>query len=275
MADKSLLELLEEQFTSLSSKLPVFHPVALELERLKDDGRVGMDQIVAVIEKDPILAAQVLRLANSAMYRGLTKADTLSRAVMRLGIKRVVSLAFAASQSLAYRSQRQPYKELLARLWPRAYLSACGARWLAERLGQGERAEEAFLAGLFHDVGELFLLRALEHLSETCELTQALIEEAVFALHPEFGARLIRQWNLAEEYARIASDHHLASLSEGDWLMACVRLLDLSCMKLGIGQEAKGEISLAATLEAETLGLREITLAELEVFLEDLATEGI
>jgi hypothetical protein len=57
--------------------------------------------------------------------------------------------------------------------------------------------------------------------------------------------------------------------------MACVRLLDLSCMKLGIGQEAKGEISLAATLEAETLGLREITLAELEVFLEDLAAEGI
>ncbi len=275
MGDKSLLELLEEQFASLSSKLPVFHPVALELERLKDDGRVGMEQIVAVIEKDPTLAAQVLRLANSAVYRGLAKADTLSRAVMRLGMKRVVSLAFAASYNLAYRGQRQPYKELLERLWPRAYLSACGARWLAERIGQGERAEEAFLAGLFHDLGELFILRALEHLSETFELTEALIEEAVFSLHPEFGARLIRQWNLAEEYARIACGHHLENLNEGDWLMACVRLMDLGCRKLGVGQKAKSEISLAATSEAEALGLKEITLAQLEVFLEDLVAEGI
>ncbi|GAB6068728.1 HDOD domain-containing protein [Methylothermus subterraneus] len=275
MEEKPLTELLEEQFAALSSRLPVFHPVALELERLKNDGRVSMEQIVAAIEKDPTLAAQVLRLANSALYRGLAKADTLSRAVLRLGMKRVVSLAFAASQSLAYRGERPPYREMLRQLWTRTYLSACGARFLAERLGQGERAEEAFLAGLFHDLGELFVLRALECLSaKTGELTPALIEEAVTALHPQFGAKLILQWNLPEEYARIARDHHLEELAESDWLMACVRLMDLACLKLGVGPETKGEVSLAATSEAEALGLKPITLAQLEVFLEELAADA-
>ncbi|MCX8048304.1 MAG: HDOD domain-containing protein [Methylohalobius sp.] len=275
MEDRSLVELLEEQFTALSSKLPVFHPVALELERLKNDGRAGMDKVVSAIEKDPMLSAQILRLANSALYRGLTKAETISRAVMRLGMKRVVSLAFAASQSLAYRGERQPYREMLKALWSRTYLSACGARWLAERAGQSERAEEAFLAGLFHDLGELFVLRALESAStETGELTQTVIEEAVAALHSALGARLLLQWNLPEEYVRIARDHHQETLAEGDWLMACVRLMDLACSKLGIGQQPQPELTLAATPEAETLGLKAIALAELEVMLEDLAAEA-
>lgn len=267
---KSLPEFIEEQFPALSSRLPVFHPLALELQRLKADGQVEVTRIVAVIEKDPVLAAQILRLANSSLYRGLSKIETLNRAVVRLGITKVVSLAFAVSQSLAYRSNRQPFGEMLARLWQRTYIGACGARWLAERIGQAEQAEEAFLAALFHDLGELFLLRALEQLADqTGELTQAVIEEVGFVLHPKFGARLLTQWNLPEAYARIAADHHLDAFAEDDWLMACVRLVDLACRKHGIGMPAEPDIVLAATYEAEVLGLKEITLAEFEVFLED------
>lgn len=273
-AMKSLPELIEEQFPALSGKLPVFHPVALELQRLKAEGTIGMDRIVAVIEKDPTLAAQILRLANSSLYRGLSKIDTLSRAVVRLGVNKVASLAFAASQSLAYRSKQQPFQEMLAKAWRRTHMSACGARWLAERIGQADQAEEAFLAALFHDLGEVFLLRALEQLADqTGELTQAVIEEVVFSLHAGIGARLLTQWNLPEAYACIAANHHLDAFAEGDWLLACVRLLDLACRKLGIGQEPAGELSLATTPEAEFLGLKEIILAQLEVFLEDTAAQ--
>ncbi len=272
MEEGSLADWIEAQFASLSHKLPVVHPLALELERLKSDGRVTLDQIVVLIERDPTLAGQVLRLANSAFYRGLAKVETLNRAVVRLGIKKVVSLAFAASQSLAYRSNRQPFAGMLANLWQRAYLGAQGARWLAERIGHAEQAEEAFLAALFHDLGEAFLVRALEELAQQgVELSQAVIEEAVACLHPEIGARLLEQWNLPEQYTRIACGHHRPELAEGDWLMACVRLVDLACLKLGIGQAAHGELALAATLEAEALGLKEISLAQFEITLEDWA----
>lgn len=272
---RSLQELIEERFETLSVKLPVFHPIALELERLKGDGRASMEQVAAVLEKDPALASQVLRLANSAFYQGLAKADTLSRAVTRLGLKRVASLAFAASQHLAYRSRTPPFGTLLARLWLRSFAGACGARWLAVHIGQGERAEEAFLAALFHDLGELFLLRSLEELSgQRSELTEAVIGEVMEAMHPAIGHRLLLRWNLPEAYAIVARDHHLPEFETSDWQLALIRLLDLACRKLGIGWPAEADLVLAAAPEAEALGLKEITIAQLEVHLEDVAVEA-
>lgn len=272
---RSLQELIEERFETLSVKLPVFHPIALELERLKGDERASMEQVAAVLEKDPSLASQVLRLANSAFYRGLAKADTLSRAVTRLGLKRAASLAFAASQHLAYRSRTPPFGALLARLWLRSFAGACGARWLAPHIGQDERAEEAFLAALFHDLGELFLLRSLEELSERRrELTEAVIGEVVASMHPAIGYRLLLRWHLPEAYAIVARDHHLPEIEGSDWRLALIRLLDLACLKLGIGWPAEADLVLAAAPEAEALGLKEITLAQLEVLLEDVAVEA-
>lgn len=273
MQEKSLAELLEDNFQTLSARLPVLHPIALELERLKADGRASMDQIVAIIEKDPTLAGQILRLANSAFYRGLTPVDTLSRAVVRLGIKKAASLAFAASMTLACRVERQPFKDKLRQTSRRALLGANAARWLLEQTGQQDRAEEAFLAVLFHDLGEIFVLRGLEQLIEpTEELSEALIDEATEQLHPGFGARLLTYWNLPQIYVDIAQGHHRETFEANDWRMALVRLVDLACRKLGIGQAADEGIALAATAEAEALDLQEITLAQFEIHLEDAAS---
>lgn len=278
MSEKSLKALIEERFEADSQQLPVFNRVALELQRLKQSEAVSMNQIANLIMKDQSLASRVLRLANSSFYGGLKEVETVSAAVVRLGMNRVASLAMVASQLQAHRVKVKALEHFVPALWSRSFLCATGGRWLAEQTGYHALVEQAFLAGLMHDIGELFLIKVLEQLALDKEhpvtLTDALVGEVLDAMHPEIGFRLMNKWELPEIYARVARDHHAHQFDESDVLLAMTRLLDIVCHKLGIGQEAEPDIVLAATPEALALGIKEIKLAQLEILLEDAIAES-
>jgi HD-like signal output (HDOD) protein len=278
MSEKSLKDLIEEHFEADSLQLPVFNKVSLELQKMKRSDTVTMNDIAAAIMKDQSLASRILRVANSSFYGGLQKVDTVSRAVVRLGMERVSSLAMIASQLLAHTSKVKVISEQMPPLWNRAFASAVGARWVAEHAGYTSRAEEAFLAGLMHDIGELFLLKVLERLAQDkkdpLHISESLMQEVLETLHADMGYRLMLKWELPEQYARVARDHHETQFDEADLLLVIVRLLDIACKKLGIGQSADPDIVLAATEEAQVLGLKDIKLAELEVMLEDAVQQA-
>ncbi len=278
MSEKSLKGLIEERFEADSLQLPVFNRVALELQKLKQSETASMTRIADLIMKDQSLASHLLRLANSSFYGGLKQVETVSAAVVRLGMDRVTSLAMLASLLLVHKTQVKTLGARLSALWSRSFVCATGGRWLAERTGYAALAEEAFLAGLLHDIGELFLLKVLESLARNREqplpLTEALVDEVLDAMHQEIGYRLMVKWELPEIYAIVVRDHHAREFNENDVLLIITRLLDIICHKLGIGQEADPDIVLAATPEAQVLGLKEIKLAQLEVLLEDAVAEA-
>ncbi|EIC21570.1 HDOD domain-containing protein [Thiorhodovibrio frisius] len=278
MSEKSLAELIDEHFDADSQQLPVFNRVALELQKLKTSETATMKQVTDLIMKDQALTSRILQVANSSFFGGLKQVDTLSGAVLRLGINKVASLAMMASQLLAYQSKLPLTGERMTGLWQRAYVCASGARWVVENYGQRSEAETAFLCGLLHDIGELFLLKVLDGLAEddsaSTAITDALIEEVLEAMHCEIGYRLMLKWELPKHYALVARDHHKSTFDEKDPSMAVTRLLDMLCRKLGIGQTADPDIVLAATNEAQVLGLKEIHLAQLEVMIEDLVSQA-
>lgn len=278
MSELSLKDLIEERFEIDSLQLPVFNRVALELQKLKQSDTASMNRIAALIMKDQSLASHLLRLANSSFYGGFKKVETVSAAAVRLGMNRVTSLAMLASLLLVQKTQHKAIGAYLPALWSRSFVCATGGRWLAEKTGYGVLAEEAFLVGLLHDVGELFLLTVLERLAQDRNrpllLTDALVGEVLDAMHQEMGYRLMVKWELPELYARIARDHHAREFDENDALLVITRLLDIVCHKLGIGQEADPDIVLAATPEAQALNLKEIKLAQLEILLEDAVAEA-
>ncbi|WPL15794.1 HDOD domain protein [Thiorhodovibrio winogradskyi] len=278
MSEKSLKDLIDERFDSDSQQLPVFNRVALDLQTLKESETATMKEVTDLIMKDQALTSRILQVANSSFYGGLRQVDTLSGAVLRLGVNKVASLAMMAAQLMAYQSKLATTAKRLVALWERAYVCATGSRWIAEKTGRRDQAESAFLCGLLHDIGELFLLKVLDRLSEdadvTVTVTDALIDEVLDVMHNDIGYRLMLKWELPKLYAVSARDHHLDSFNETDHLMAITRLLDLLCLKLGVGQDANPDIVLAATAEAQALGLKEIQLAELEVMIEDLVAEA-
>ncbi|MBK5970532.1 MULTISPECIES: HDOD domain-containing protein [Thiorhodovibrio] len=278
MSEKSLIALVEERFDADSEQLPVFNRVALDVQKLKESETATMNEMTTLIMRDQALTSRILQVANSSFYGGLKQVDTLSGAVLRLGLNKVASLAMMASQLMAYQSKRQSTAERMGQLWQRAYVCASGSRWIAENCGLRGEAEAAFLSGLLHDVGELFLLKALDALCDDAKVgvsvTEQVTDELLGAMHNEIGYRLMKKWELPECYALTARDHHTPSFDHKDRLLAVTRLLDWVCLKLGVGQQSDPDIMLAATAEAQALGLREIQIAQLEVMIEDMVSEA-
>lgn len=277
MSQKSLKQIIEEEFETNSEALPVLSRAALELQKLKDSETCSMDQIAQVIMEDQTLASRVLQASNSAFFGGLKKVETISQALVRLGMAQVTSLAMAASQASAHHAQNPMLAQQMQNLWIRSLACAFGARWLASKTGHQDQTEEAFLAGLLHDLGELFLLKVLDRMvnrsDDPLPLSEPLMREILSAMHNDIGHRLMGKWELPTRYAIIARDHHLNEVDEHNELLLMIRLMDHACDKLGLGGPAKRDIALAATIEAKMLGIGEIKLAELEVMLEDKQDE--
>ena len=115
-----------------------------------------------VIRQDPTLTGELLRLSNSSFFGGIEKVVTVRDAVMRLGIKQVAELVILSGQKRYYQLKDPLLGSFVERLWRHAVGCGIGSDWLASKLRLGEVREEAFMAGLLHDVGKLLLLRVID-----------------------------------------------------------------------------------------------------------------
>ena len=160
-------------------------------------------------------------------------------------------------------------------LWRHSLGCALGTKWFAEKTGYRELAQEGLLAGLLHDIGQLFLLKVLEDVQASepqLSLSKPVILAVLQHMHVEQGAILMQHWNIPELYGEIVRQHHDKTYDTSNALLLMVRLVDMACKKAGIGLHHDPSLVLATTVEAQALGAKEVVLAELEIMLEDAMT---
>lgn len=255
-------------------KLPVFNAVALEIhEAITGDADIAV--VKALILKDQALASEILRMANSALFSGLTKLESIQQALVRLGTAQVLSVVMFAAQKQAFVAKHPYLVTAMKDLWCHATASAAGCRWVAEKYNYVAIREQAFLAGLLHDLGSLVVLRVLDEVSEMdggLMLTDTLMDELMTTLHTDYGASVMQSWELPSVYCDVARLHHdsHSEFGENEVLLLIVRLVDNLNKKLGIGCVRDDSLVLEATPEAQALGIKPVHLAELEIFLEEM-----
>ncbi|HVZ31325.1 MAG TPA: HDOD domain-containing protein, partial [Polyangiaceae bacterium] len=187
--------------------VPPYPAAAMRLRTLLESNKYGLSQVADAAGADPALAAALLRVANSSLYRGdgppLT---TLLRAVNRLGARAVSSLALAAgigSEACA----PGPLADVKYRVWRRSITCALGAQRFAAT--RGVEAEAAFLAGLLHGFGRSVALACVEKLilgssrAHTAEEWLALVETHRAPL----ADRVARAWQLPETIVEAMSSN--------------------------------------------------------------------
>jgi HD-like signal output (HDOD) protein len=268
----SLLDIVEEYAVSESLNLPVFPRVAQELHEKMSDDRSSIADIAAIIAKDQALASQMLKLANSAFFAGLNRVRTIREAIMRLGVSQVYNCLVAGGQKEYYVSHDPVIGEYLHVLWQHALATARGSQWLLRRAGYPEIADEGFLAGLFHDIGKLLLLKVFETIraeNQDIALSEAFILEILDSMHVEQGYILMSEWSIPPVYCNVAKHHHDEEFEGSDTLLMAVRIVDQVCAKTGFSLKPDPTIVMATLPEVHSMSLKEIVLAELEVVIED------
>lgn len=271
----SLLQQVEARIEAGHVTLPPCNQVVGQLQAITASKDFNLQDIVEVITRDQSLTAEILRVANSSFYGGLTEIRTVRDAAVRLGAPEVVRLAAMITEKNQYTVQSPELAAMMDPLWKHSVAVAMGANWLARKLGYANLENEAFVAGLLHDVGSLVLMRVLDDLKQSGELelqlTEVLVGEILESAHASHGWSLAKHWDLPEIYCDVVLNHHAEDLADKGALINIVALADKAAAQLGIGLESDASIVLDATEEAVTVGASDIMLAQLSIMLEDTA----
>lgn len=205
------LSKLNEQIKDGTIELPPLDPVALELQELFESPAPGIGQVLAVVERDPAVAAAMLRLANSIRFQGGSATSTLKAACIRLGNRRVLSIAQEVMVKELFSGQGE-FGDVATAMWENVLVTSQGARLMAERVDDMD-PDEVHLAALFHNMGELVLLRVLRTLTEGKQVEDedlALFATEVVRRHEDVGSLLLKTWGISSDFVRLAGGHHKA-----------------------------------------------------------------
>jgi HD-like signal output (HDOD) protein len=205
----------------------------LRLEDTLRRGEASTRQLSRLIEGSPALAARVLRMANSSFYAPLEPVVGLTRAVPMLGhtvLRQLVLATLVLSRQETGRSTRQGVAA--ARLTGNAVRCAVVARALATST-RFASPDDAFSAGLLHDLGHVYLLDDTGDAYATYLVEESHVDplerelQLTGTTHQLVGVAFAYDWNLPPSLASVMSEHHdpeprsLAALvATGDLLVA-------------------------------------------------------
>jgi putative nucleotidyltransferase with HDIG domain len=202
---------LKQIFTEQKELLSLPQTLADVLRVVRDDRSTAAD-LAETLMKDPALTARTLRVVNSAFYAGSRQIGSMTQAVTTLGQRQVTALALSSSvYQLTDRWQTSFDK---VRFWRHSLEVAIGSRMIAEQAGY-RQIEEAFVAGLLHDIGLLILdqsfpeqyKRIWNEAAHQGSLTD-LEQEAWSTDHARVAQFLLEQWQLPDHICRAVGSHH-------------------------------------------------------------------
>jgi putative nucleotidyltransferase with HDIG domain len=188
-------------------ELPSFPDIALRVRRVLESPDVSIDQVARVVNSEPVLAARLLRTANSAlMQRGGAQVNDLRTAILRLGYNMVRNAAMSlAMQQIFQARSLSGLKTELHALWRHSIRVAAISYVIATRLTK-LNADEAFLAGLLHDIGKFYILTRAEFYPELFA-NKAVLRELMDQWHTGVGRAILDAWDFPGDFALAADEH--------------------------------------------------------------------
>jgi len=196
--------------------LPGFPEVVVKLQKALSDENGSLKQVAAIINTEPALAARILQLANSAAFRQSAEpVGELRTAVSMLGfnVVRATAANFAMAQ-LQQQDWLQPLHPELQKMWRQTNLVAATSYVIARHL-EAMPADKAMVAGLFHQLGSLYLL-TVAYRDEKALLDDSAWPHIQADWHPTVTRAILESWGLPEDvtYATESQDAVLDGQTE-------------------------------------------------------------
>lgn len=209
--DEALIDLI-----SGMESLPSLPLLYTEVVREVNSPNCSLNRVGEIISRDPGMSAKILQVANSAFYGHSKKVGSLVGAILFLGIETIKALILSVKVFSSFGRVRLPGFSTTG-LWDHSISTGMNARSIATQKDLGQaRIDEAFIAGLLHDVGKLILLDRLPQKcleiaevrkSSGCSIWDAE-KQILGTTHAQVGAYLMGIWGLPEPIVEAIAYHH-------------------------------------------------------------------
>jgi putative nucleotidyltransferase with HDIG domain len=219
-------------------KLPSPPTVMSKVIHILKDPDFNVRDLSRVISDDPALASKTLSMSRSPRYAQRMQPQTVHQAILVLGLQTLRNIVVAtAAKSFIARTNK-----ISENIWSHSLAAALAGRIVAKRIGFGD-PEQAFLAGLLHDVGEMVLFnsdpRSFEELiEETLKERASIVKKEAECYgfdHAAVGVALLDFWHIDEQVSDAVLNHHKGGENGAGSLAAIIDMSDYLCARADLG----------------------------------------
>ena len=216
--------------------------IALRVMEVANDPDSGAAEVKEVMERDAALSARILRCVNSSAYATRAEITSLQQAIAYLGLKQIRNLAVTASVSELFKTDDKIGPYCRSELWRHLVSVGICARLIAMRR-KVDNFEDAYLAGLLHDIGIVLEDQHVHELFSTVvqslDGTKTLVEVERTHLgfdHTTLGGKVAEAWGFPEAVKAAIRYHHTSVGYKGAAIaiVRCVEVANLICTLKGI-----------------------------------------
>jgi len=229
------------------SHIATLPEITLKIVELVEDPNSTAQDLHGVIANDPALCSRILKVVNSSFYGLPGQIGSINRAIVLLGLNAVKNIAISASLAKLFKGGQLCPKFSAKDLWAHSITTGAASKMVADQLNF-DVPDEAFLAGLMHDIGMMVemqadrnkLIEVVEKLNVADDGTpmkeMLTIEKEIFgASHNQFGQGLCDKWKFPKSFSAVTGFHHapLEAPSESRTLVCLIYVADRLAGQVG------------------------------------------
>ena len=259
-------------------KFPVIPDIAENVNKLlKEKEDATPQEICELISTDPTLTLRLIGIANSSYYRSSVVIKTLEDAIFRLGMREAQNYILLFTNRSLFEADSPPFNHLMDDLWTHSLATAEASRLIGKTVKYKD-LNHLFTLGMLHDMGKLLLLQVLLELKQDGrEMDEISILDILDAQHTDFGAALMKKWDLSDEFVNVVQCHHsLEEETNPSQELLIVSLANLITRKPGYSLKEEEDENLADSMAARELGVTADTIEDivdkLKVFVSGMTS---
>lgn len=201
------------EYSQKAAELYAIPETASMIKRMSDSGKASVEDIANIVMLDPGLAAQILKLSNSSIYRFSRKIENVEKAIQVIGVRAVYDYALVFSISNILAKEQSRYIDV-DNYWKQSLICAFMGKHIAKMCGERD-VHRVVTSGLLHNVGELAVLRVNPSLLRDCNRFGIKVKprqsqhDVLGFSYAEISASLLQRWLLPDSIvSTVAMQHH-------------------------------------------------------------------
>lgn len=196
-----ILQLFSQYFDEGELDIPSLPAIAINLRQAMEK-EVGVDEVVKIVQLDPVISAKLIDVANCPLYVTVVPTKSCFDAVKKVGVNATRSLVTSLSIKNIFKSDSVKIKVLLNDLWKNS-LQLSSLSYVLAAESKQKKPEEALLAGLVCDIGAIPFFNFIANLPAEY-YNEEEIKQALPIVKPVVGASILKNWGFAEEFIQVA-----------------------------------------------------------------------